>query len=131
MKKLIDHVHREFEDRYWHNDGLQEEDIDEFVIRVLVVRPVKVASSVKRVAVRVINTMHFCCYIYLNNNYYNNIIYIYTFVFSMCSVSCSYCHHFFMQKEPLCTHTIYHITCILLSHVTIIISSNVPLRTCV
>ena len=34
MKKLIDHVRREFEDRYWHDDGLQEEGIDEFSIRV-------------------------------------------------------------------------------------------------
>ena len=34
MKKLIDHVRREFEDRYWHDDSLQEEGIDEFSIRV-------------------------------------------------------------------------------------------------
>ena len=33
-KKLIDHVRPEFEDRYWHDDGLQEEGIDEFIIRV-------------------------------------------------------------------------------------------------
>ena len=33
-KKCIDHVRREFEDRYWQDDGLQEEGIDEFIIRV-------------------------------------------------------------------------------------------------
>ena len=27
-KKLIDHVRREFENRYWHDDGLQKEAID-------------------------------------------------------------------------------------------------------
>ena len=36
--------------------------------------PVKVASSVKRVEVRVINTINFCCYMYLNNKKYYNII---------------------------------------------------------
>ena len=34
MKKLIDHVRPEFEDRYWHDDSLQEEGIDVFSIRV-------------------------------------------------------------------------------------------------
>ena len=29
-KKLIDHVQREFEDKYWTDDGLQEERVDEF-----------------------------------------------------------------------------------------------------
>ena len=33
LKKLIDHVRPEFEDRYWHDDGLQE-GIDEFSISV-------------------------------------------------------------------------------------------------
>ena len=33
-KKLVEHVQREFEDRYWRDDGLQEEIISEFVIRV-------------------------------------------------------------------------------------------------
>ena len=33
-KKLIDHVHQEFKVRYWHDDGLQEEGIDEFIIHV-------------------------------------------------------------------------------------------------
>ena len=29
---MIEHVQREFEDRYWRDDGLQEEYIDEFII---------------------------------------------------------------------------------------------------
>ena len=29
-KKLIDHVQRMFEDKYWTDDGLQEESVDEF-----------------------------------------------------------------------------------------------------
>lgn len=33
-KKLVEHVQREFEDKYWRDDGLQEECIDEFVISV-------------------------------------------------------------------------------------------------
>ena len=33
-KKLIEHVRRKFEDKYWAEDGLQEEDVDEFVFRV-------------------------------------------------------------------------------------------------
>ena len=33
-KKLIDHVRQDFEERYWHDDSLQEEGIDEFIIRV-------------------------------------------------------------------------------------------------
>ena len=31
---VIEHVQRVFEDKYWLDDGLQEESIDEFVIRV-------------------------------------------------------------------------------------------------
>lgn len=31
-KKLVEHVQREFEDKYWHDDGLQEEYVEEFVI---------------------------------------------------------------------------------------------------
>ena len=34
MEKLIEYVQRVFEDKYWLDDGLQEESIDEFVIRV-------------------------------------------------------------------------------------------------
>ena len=30
-KKLVEHVERAFEDKYWHDDGLQEECIDEFI----------------------------------------------------------------------------------------------------
>ena len=33
-KKLIEHVRRKFEDKYWAEDGLQEEGVDEFVFRV-------------------------------------------------------------------------------------------------
>ena len=32
-KKLIEHVRRKFEDKYWAEDGLQEEGMDEFVFR--------------------------------------------------------------------------------------------------
>ena len=32
--RLIEHVQRVFEDKYWLDDGLQEESIDEFVICV-------------------------------------------------------------------------------------------------
>ena len=31
-KKLVEHVWREFEDKYWVDDGLQEEHIEEFLI---------------------------------------------------------------------------------------------------
>ena len=31
MKKLVEHVERAFEDKYWRDDGLQE---DEFIISV-------------------------------------------------------------------------------------------------
>ena len=31
-KKLVEHVQRDFEDRYWRDDNLEEEYIDEFVI---------------------------------------------------------------------------------------------------
>ena len=33
-KKLVEHVERAFEDKYWRDDGLQEECIDEFIISV-------------------------------------------------------------------------------------------------
>ena len=33
-KKLVEHVERAFEDKYWCDDGLQEECIDEFIISV-------------------------------------------------------------------------------------------------
>ena len=33
-KKLVEHVQLHFEDKYWVDDGLQEESIEEFVIRV-------------------------------------------------------------------------------------------------
>ena len=32
--KLVEHVQLHFEDKYWVDDGLQEESIEEFVIRV-------------------------------------------------------------------------------------------------
>ena len=32
--KLIDHVKRQFEDEYWEVDGLQEEAMEGFIIRV-------------------------------------------------------------------------------------------------
>ena len=31
---MIEHVRRKFEDKYWAEDGLQEEGVDEFVFRV-------------------------------------------------------------------------------------------------
>ena len=34
MEKLVEHVERPFEDKYWRDDGLQEECIDEFIISV-------------------------------------------------------------------------------------------------
>ena len=60
-KRLIDHVRREFEDRCWYDDGLQEGGIDEFIILVVWTMryPVNVTSSVQGVAVRLINTLHF------------------------------------------------------------------------
>ena len=30
----MENVQREFEDKYWHDDGLQEEYVEEFVIRL-------------------------------------------------------------------------------------------------
>ena len=33
-KKLVEHVELAFEDKYWHDNGLQEECIDEFIISV-------------------------------------------------------------------------------------------------
>ena len=33
-KRLVEHVERAFEDKYWHDDGLPEECIDEFIISV-------------------------------------------------------------------------------------------------
>ena len=33
-KRLIEHVQRAFEDKYWLDDGLQVESIDDFIIRV-------------------------------------------------------------------------------------------------
>ena len=33
-KKLVEHVQRQFEDKFWLDDGLQEESIDIFVIHV-------------------------------------------------------------------------------------------------
>ena len=33
-KKLVKHVRREFEGKYWVDDGLQEEHIEEFIIRL-------------------------------------------------------------------------------------------------
>ena len=33
-KKLVEHVELAFEDKYWCDDGLQEECIDEFIISV-------------------------------------------------------------------------------------------------
>ena len=33
-KKLVEHVRLEFEDKYWVDDGLQEEHIEEFIIRL-------------------------------------------------------------------------------------------------
>ena len=33
-KKLVEHVQRAFEDKYWRVDDLQEEYIDEFIIGV-------------------------------------------------------------------------------------------------
>ena len=33
-KKLVEHVRREFEGKYWVDDGLQEEHIEEFIIRL-------------------------------------------------------------------------------------------------
>ena len=34
MEKLVEHIERAFEDKYWRDDGLQEECIDEFIISV-------------------------------------------------------------------------------------------------
>ena len=31
-KKLIEHVQSKFEDKYWFEDGLYEESVDEFII---------------------------------------------------------------------------------------------------
>ena len=31
---MIEHIRRKFEDKYWAEDGLQEEGVDEFVFRV-------------------------------------------------------------------------------------------------
>ena len=31
---MIEHVRRKFEDKYWAEDGLEEEGVDEFVFRV-------------------------------------------------------------------------------------------------
>ena len=31
-KKLIEHIQSKFEDKYWFQDGLFEESIDEFII---------------------------------------------------------------------------------------------------
>ena len=33
-KKLVEHVRREFEGKYWVDDGLQEEHIEEFTIQL-------------------------------------------------------------------------------------------------
>ena len=33
-KKLIEHAQVKFEDKYWLEDGLQEESMDEFIIHV-------------------------------------------------------------------------------------------------
>ena len=33
-EKLIKHVESNFEDKYWHEDGLQEESVDDFIIHV-------------------------------------------------------------------------------------------------
>ena len=33
-KKLVEYVRREFEGKYWVDDGLQEEHIEEFIIRL-------------------------------------------------------------------------------------------------
>ena len=33
-KKLIEHVRREFEDKYWAEDGLQQEGVDKLVFCV-------------------------------------------------------------------------------------------------
>ena len=33
-KKLIEHVESKFENKYWDEDGLQEERIDEFIIHI-------------------------------------------------------------------------------------------------
>ena len=33
-KKLVEHVWHEFEDKYWVDDGLQEECVNEFIIQV-------------------------------------------------------------------------------------------------
>ena len=33
-KKLVEHVHLHFEDKFWVDDGLQEESIEELLIRV-------------------------------------------------------------------------------------------------
>ena len=32
MEEVVEHVHLEFEEKYWVDDGLQEEHIDEFII---------------------------------------------------------------------------------------------------
>ena len=34
MEKLVEHIERASEDKYWRDDGLQEECIDEFIISV-------------------------------------------------------------------------------------------------
>ena len=33
-KRLVEHVEQAFEDKYWRDNGLQEECIDEFIISV-------------------------------------------------------------------------------------------------
>ena len=60
-KKLINHVQREFEDKYWTDDGLQEEIVDEFVFLLAVlmtIHPVRATPVSRfRVIVIVINIM--------------------------------------------------------------------------
>ena len=54
-KILIERVQRVFEDRYWLDDGLQEESIDEFVMVRTMSHPVRAAVSQM---MRVIATLH-------------------------------------------------------------------------
>ena len=57
-KKLVEHVRREFEGKYWVDDGLQEEHREEFIIRLdgdgddeSSLRPVVMNSAVMRPSV--------------------------------------------------------------------------------
>ena len=58
LEKLVDHVQAKVEDKFWEQDGLHEQYLDEFIIRVTESDSCEEESSEESVVIRVLPVMN-------------------------------------------------------------------------